>query len=141
MLEEEKRGPGRPRKQERRRRNDIDTVGKRLGVNRNILDFGKFEYRWVNDAPARVFQMTEQDDWDIVKPDGGAIVKDDNTDLGNAVSVVVGTQPDGSPLRAFLCRKPKQWYSDDQKQKQTDLDEQLAQMRRGNDAKGGAQGD
>lgn len=124
----------------RRRRQDIDTVGKRLAVNTNLLDFSRYSYRFINDAPARLFKMTQQDDWDIVK-NNGEIVKNDNTDLGDAVSVVVGTKPDGSPLRAYLCRKPLGYYEEDQKKKQTDLDEQLTQLRRGNTKAGDMQGD
>ncbi len=125
---------------ERRKRVDMDTVGKRLAVNKSMLDYDKFAYRFINDAPARLFRMTQQDDWDIVKNDGG-IVKQDSTDLGDAVSVIVGTKPDGSALRAFLCRKPKKYFDEDKKKKQTDLDEQLAQLRRGNSAAGELQGD
>lgn len=137
-MHEETRGPGRPRKEERRRRDAIETVGKRLAVNASALDFGKFKYRWVNDEPARIFQLTKQDDWNIVTPEG-AVIKDDATDLGTAVSVVVGKDPNsGAPRRAYLCRKRREWYEEDQKQKQTELDEQLEQLRRGQSAKGEA---
>lgn len=124
----------------RRRRQDIDMVGKRLAVNTSLLDYDRFSYRFINDAPARLFKMTQQDDWDIVKQNG-EIVKNDSTDLGDAVSVVVGTKPDGSPLRSYLCRKLRKFYDEDQKKKQTDLDEQLAQLRRGNTKAGDLQGD
>lgn len=125
---------------ERRRRQEADTVGKRLGVNTAMLDHAKFAYRWVNDAPARLFKLTQQDDWDIVKANGET-VKQDNSDLGDAVSIVVGTKPDGSAMRAYLCRKPRRFHEDDKQKKQTELDEQLAQLRRGNTAAGEAQGD
>lgn len=125
---------------ERRKRVDANVIGKRLAVNTSALDFDKYAYRFINDAPARLFQMTQQDDWDIVDAQGGA-VKADSTDMGNAVSSVVGTKPDGSAMRAYLCRKLKRFYDDDQKMKQTDLDEQLAQLRRGNGAKGEELGD
>lgn len=125
---------------ERRKRTDATVSGKRLAVNTAHLDFDKYVFRFINDAPARLFQMTKQDDWDLVGEDGKAI-KPDSTDLGNAVSVVVGTKPDGSAMRAYLCAKLRKFYDDDQKMKQTDLDEQLAQLRRGNSAKGEEQGD
>ncbi len=125
---------------ERRRRTDMEVTGKRLAVNSALLDHGRYAYRFINDAPARLYQMTQQDDWDIVKVDGAA-VKPDNSDLGDAVSIVVGTNKDGSALRAYLCRKLRQFYEDDQKTKQTELDEQLAQLRRGNSAAGETQGD
>ena len=44
-------------------------------------------------------------------------------------------------MRSYLCRKLRQFYDEDQKMKQTDLDEQLAQLRRGNTAAGEGQGD
>lgn len=124
----------------RRRKETTITGGKNLGVNPDMLDREKFAYRYVNDSPARVFAMTRNDDWDIVTNDGG-VVKDDASDLGNAVSVVVGVQPHGEPLRAYLCRKPLAWYEEDQKTKQTELSKQLAQLRRGNDAAGRPQAD
>jgi hypothetical protein len=126
--------------QARRRRDDLDLVGRRLAVNRAMLDHGRFEYRYVNDDPARLHRFTVQDDWDVVSNDGG-IVKADATDMGDAVSVVVGTKPDGSPLRAYLCRKPKKFYDEDQRKKQTELDEQLKRLRNGKSAEGEAQGD
>jgi len=129
-----------PVENQRRRRVDIDTIGKRLAVNTTALDFGKFVYRFINDAPARLFQKTQQDDWDLVTAEG-ATIKSDSTDLGAAVSVVVGTKVDGSPMRAFLCRKPRKFYEEDEKRKADDLDEQLSQLRRGNSAAGELQGD
>ena len=125
---------------ERRKRADATTIGKRMAVDTSLLDFDKFKYRYINDAPARLFQMTKQDDWDIVDT-AGQTLKTDNADLGSAVSVVVGSKPDGSPMRSYLFRKLRQFYEDDQKMKQTDLDEQLAQLRRGNTAAGEGQGD
>ena len=125
---------------ERRRRTDIDTTGKRLAVRTDLLDMEKYVYRWMNDNDARLFQKTKQDDWDIVTQ-RGEILKSDSTDMGEAVSVAVGTKPDGSPLKAYLCRKLRRFHDEDQKMKQTELDEQLARLRRGSDAKGDAQGD
>jgi hypothetical protein len=61
--------------------------------------------------------------------------------MGNVVSQIVGTKPDGSVLKAYLCRKPKKWWIEDQAEKQLALDEQLAQLRRGNDRSGSAQSD
>lgn len=139
-MHDEKRGPGRPRKEERRRRNSLETVGKRLAVNMSSLDFDKFKYRWVNDTPARIFQMTQQDEWEIVTPEGG-VVKDDNADLGSAVSTVVRDHNGNGGMRVYLCRKRREWYEEDQKQKQTELDEQLEQMRRGLTGQGESQSD
>lgn len=145
-MHSEKRGPGRPRKEvedqmpRRRKRETANMTGRRLGVNESLLDFDKYAYRWINDDPARVQTMTSHDDWNVVMQDDGEL-KEDVTDLGAAVSVVVGTRPDGSPKRAYLARKLRQWWKDDQRQKQKDLDEQLNQLRRGLDREGASQAD
>lgn len=96
-----------------------------------MLDFEKYAYRWINDDPARVMMMTKEDDWDIVTQTGG-IVKDDATDLGGAVAQTVGRSEDGKPLLAYLCRKPRTFYVEDQRSKADELDTQLAELRRGN---------
>lgn len=94
----------------RRRRTD------NLGARQHLAVTAKldpaFEYRWINDSGARIYQKTKQDDWDIVTQDGG-VVKEDASDLGGAVSYVVGAKPDGSPLRSYLCRKPKEFAEED----------------------------
>lgn len=134
-------GRGRPRKdQEQRRRKSRDgVVGQRLGVVESSLNFKQYAYRWINDAPARMYSKTQEDDWNIVHQNGTEI-KDDS-DLGSAVSHVVGTHPDGSPMRAYLCRKRKDWYDADQDEKKRELDNQLAELRRGNARDGASQSD
>jgi hypothetical protein len=114
--------------------------GQRLPVKTSLLDYEAFAYRWINDDEVRLFQKTKQDDYDIMK-NNGEVVNGANTDLGDAISVIVGTKPDGSARRAFLCRKPRKFYDDDQKKKAEDLDEQLARLRRGDSRTGEAQGD
>lgn len=142
-MQPEKRGPGRPRREqaeertERRRRN-LQSTGGRLGVDPALLDHSKYAYRWINDEPGRLVTKTKHDDWDMV-PNSGE--KEDNTDLGAMVSIVVGTMPDGSPKRAFLCRKLRKFYEEDHAAAQAELDAQIAQLRRGNDRNGAAQSD
>lgn len=123
----------------RRRKDRGGVIGQRLGVTESKLDFNNFSYRWINDAPARMIAKTQEDDWDIVHQDGKEIA--DANDLGSAVSQVVGTHADGSPMRAYLCRKPKAWYDEDQTEKVKMLDSQLSELRRGNSRDGSAQSD
>lgn len=128
-----------PEGRERRRKIGTgETTGRRLGVLKSALDFNQFKYRWMNDNEARIMAKTREDDWDFVKKEG---VKEDSADMGNVVSQIVGSKPDGSVLKAYLCRKPKKWWMEDQAEKQAALDEQLAQLRRGNDRSGSAQSD
>lgn len=122
----------------RKQRGGGELEGRRLGIVKSKLDFDNFVYRWVNDAPSRLFAKTKEDDWDVVRNDG---VKDDSADLGNAVSQIVGTAPDGSALKAYLCRKPRKFYDEDQADKSAALDAQLEQLRRGNDRSGASQSD
>ena len=122
----------------RRKRDGGELTGRRLGVAMSMLDFDNFAYRWVNDSPARIFAKTKEDDWDVVMNDS---VKDDSADIGNAVSQVVGSKADGSPLLAYLCRKPKTYFDEDQNEKSRELDAQLAAMRSGKDRAGGNQSD
>lgn len=143
---EQARKPGRPRKasdeaseanmQRRRRRESAGTTGRRLAANMAELDLGNYQYRWINDEPARIMSKTQYDDWDIVRQSGD-VVKDDSADMGDAVSAIVGRHPDGSPKVAYLCRKLKEFYEEDQKAKGLELDEQLKELRRGLDRQNG----
>ena len=65
---DERRGPGRPKKEEtpRRRRNRGTVAVGRLGTNQDLLDFEKFAYRWINDDPGRIYTMTQNDEWDLI---------------------------------------------------------------------------
>ena len=139
MRADDSRDRGEVLEQRRRKRSDSgELTGRRLGVLKSRLDFERFKYRWINDNEARFMAKTKEDDWSLVPNDG---VKEDSADLGTAVSQIVGSKPDGSALRAYLCRKPKKWYEDDQAEKQAELDEQLSQIRRGNDRNGASQSD
>lgn len=123
---------------ERKQRDQESTAG-RLGVNPDLLDMDNFAYRWVNDEKnGRMQFMDQRKGWELV-PNAG--VKEDSTDLGNMVSAYVGREPNGEPKRAYLMRKPRMFFEDDQADKVAALDEQLNQLRRGNDRDGAAQSD
>jgi len=122
----------------RRRKAETAVAGIRLAVPESVLDHDRFEYRWLNDTPARIHAKTKDDDWDIVTRDG---VKEASPDLSNAFRYVVGTNKDGSPLYAYLCRKPRNYFDDDQRTKHRHLDRQLEDLRRGNDREGTTQSD
>jgi hypothetical protein len=123
----------------RRRKEGGGVVGRRLGVRESLLDLKTYKYRWISDYPAgRLFAKTQQDDWEIMTQDGE---KDDSTGLGAKISVIVGKEEDGSQRLAFLCRKLKTFFDEDYAEQQKVLDEQLKQLRAGNDASGEAQSD
>ncbi len=127
-------------KPRRRRVANASDIGLRLGISPSILDVANYEYRWINDDErSRLHAKTQEDDWDVVRNDGS--VKEDSADLGNAISRIVGTKKTGEPMRAYLCRKPKMYFDDDQKAKKAELDRQLADLRRGKSASGDSQSD
>lgn len=115
-----------------------ELTGQRLAVPKSMLDLDRFKYRWINDDEARLFAKTKEDDWDIVSRDGSAIMSDD---LGAAVAKVVGTRADGKPQVAYLCRKPKNYFDEDQAAKSAVLDRQMTELKRGNDRTGNSQAD
>jgi hypothetical protein len=126
---------------ERRKRDGIGGIaGQRLAVPESILDHTRFRYRWINDdaGQARIFAKTKEDDWDIVANDGDVC---QSADLGNAVTRIVGTAPDGSALKSYLCRKPRRFYDEDKAKKSAELDRQTEQLRRGNARDGSSQAD
>lgn len=122
----------------RKQRGGGELSGQRLGVPLSMLDLERFVYRWINNDEARLFAKTVEDDWTIVAKDGETC---DSADVGNAVSRIVGSKPDGSSLVAYLCRKPRRYYDEDQAGKSAELDRQLEQMRRGKTRTGEEQAD
>lgn len=106
-MELERRGPGRPPRQQataqgRRRRSD-DGLGreKRLHIPPEIEAELKREGRvprWVNDENNRMHRFTVLDDYDPVE---------------GVAPVPVGTNPDGSPKMAHLLSKPAKFIRED----------------------------
>lgn len=91
--------------------------------------------RWVNDVGGRC-QLAENGGYDFVTDEGMKIgdtaVGSGNQDMGSRVSRIVGTNADGSPMRAFLMEIDKDTYDGDQNEKQKPLDLIDAQIRGGN---------
>lgn len=137
------RGPGRPRKEEtqerRRRRNSLDgSAGMKLAVDERFLDRKNFEYRWINDDGARIHAKTVQDDWDFVS-DPAKEGKADADGLGSIVSKVVGKNANGQPLHAYLARKPKHYYDEDQAEKRRAIEDGMKSIKSGTPQGDGSQ--
>lgn len=126
-----KRGPGRPPRvqevqTERRRRTGT-------GAERNLKLFvpeeykdPNFVYRWVNNRPGRVKQLTQMDDYDIVSSEDGTI------DAGTSEGTVVKRTVDRSEgEEAVLLRKPRKFYEADKAEEQKLLDAKDEQLRQG----------
>jgi hypothetical protein len=78
-------------------------------------DEKKFAYRWANDEKDRIYRLTTLDDWDFVTPTGSKGTKDE------AVTYRLGANNDGSPLNAYLLRKPKKFFEADKGLKVADI--------------------
>ncbi len=111
---------------ERRRRDGVDAgLRKRLWVDETRLDHKKYVYRWANDDDARVRELTQFDDYDVVPPE----------------------EIDGSPTRhqfaagenntlrgAVLLRKPKEFDEEDRAKKERRKDADMESLRVGRPA-------
>lgn len=125
-------------KQERRRQRGSTVVhGQKLTVNEAFMDRKNFEYRWINDDGGRIEQMTQADDWDLVI-DPLKAAKADSDGLGAAVSKVVGRSEGGQAMRAYLAKKPKHFYAEDQAEKRKSIKQTMDAIKGGNPAISGA---
>lgn len=113
-------------RQERRKKpGSLEHLGMKLGVNEAALDRETYKYRWVNDKDNRVQQLTAED-WDVA-PEQAATQGDG---AGTVQSKVVGTIA-GKPYSGVLMRKRKDWFIEDRKSKQAELDVVDEAIRRG----------
>jgi hypothetical protein len=124
----------------RRQRGNTVLPGLKLGVREELLDRKNFNYRWINDNGGRIEDLTVADDYDLVR-DPKKEIKDDNGNEGALISKVVGTTENNQPIRAFLARKPKPLYDEDQRDKRAVLDRQMADIKRGKPSEASAIGD
>jgi hypothetical protein len=120
---EVKRGPGRPprQEQEQRQRRRRESLGEDRNLKLHVPADKKdpnFEYRFVNDRPGRVQQLTQADDWDVVPSI--------TAESGNETRIA----DKSSGERAVLLRKPKDFYESDKRSEQKLLDERDESMRR-----------
>lgn len=75
--------------------------------------------RWVNDHPGRI-QRAQSGGYEFVRDDSVSVgdnVEDGNTDMGSRISMVVGKDEAGNPLRAYLMEIDKDLYEEDQQEK------------------------
>ncbi len=109
----------------RRRSDNLTGMRAKLGVNESMLDREKFAYRWVNED--RLAARTESDDWDKVPARG-----QESSDAGASVSRIVGKLDDtGAPMRAYLCRKPIEFYNEDRAKAEALTDETMTAIKGG----------
>lgn len=107
--------------QQRRRRQNFDGLNLKLSVPDGLKD-DDYEYRWINDDGNRIFERTKQDDWDHVTTKEITLDERDSGQ-GTVIERVVGRGTDGKPLKAYLCKKRKDYVEQDRKAKQQQIDE------------------
>jgi len=107
--------------QERRRRRD-GTLDRMSQLKLAIPDKAKqarpdSTFRWVNDTPGRMHNLTVDDDWDVVE---------------GVEPLPVGQDQAGQPIYARLCAKPLEFWKEDQRAKaKAILDQQKELVRKG----------
>jgi len=103
----------------RRRRDDLGA-----GRQRNLDVVGKkdpnFTYRWVNDEPGRLYNLTKADDWDVVQQGelGETHAKDKG--VGTGIERIVNKS---TGKRAVLLRKRLDYYIADKAKEQGQIDD------------------
>lgn len=120
---------GRPKrsdevKAERRRREDLGP-GRHMKLTVRGKKDPNYEYRWINNNPGRVHQLTQEDDWDVVTD---AEADNRNVGVGTAAERVVDK---GTGDKAILVRKRKEYYDQDKAKEAELLERAEASMRAG----------
>ena len=111
----------------RRQRTPFNASRKRLEiawVDEKMNDHDKRPYvpRWFNDDGDRLARA-EAAGYEYVDPQeivgvGGKEVHGGNSDLGSKVSKVVGKTESKEPIRAVLMKIKREWYDEDQNEKE-----------------------
>lgn len=82
--------------------------------------------RWINDQDDRLERAVNGGYEYVTRTEcpqyGQAEVTPGNSDLGERVSRVVGTDRNSRPMRAFLMKIKQEWYNEDQAAKTRELD-------------------
>jgi hypothetical protein len=81
-----------------------------------------YHCHWINDYPGRILQA-QQGGYEFISPDemhvvshqlGDSVANHGSTDLGTRVSIIVGADAAGQPLRAYAMKIKQEWYDEDQ---------------------------
>lgn len=118
------------KQQRRRRKTGGDGFNLKLSVDEGEKD-PNFVYRWINDnVGGRMMEMTVHDDWDQVTKEQMSADPDKDSKEGTPIKRIVG-EKNGQPLHAYLCRKPREYFEEDERDKQAEIDAVEQDMRRG----------
>jgi len=109
-------------KSRRRRGGPIGESNRKLVLPAGFEEDPAFDYRWANEDGTRLHNLTVADDWDFVETEQG------NT--GSKVSHVAGVTKEGTPLKAYLLRKKKEYTKEDRAAKHRAIDEREGKISR-----------
>jgi hypothetical protein len=125
--------------EERSRRRRRDDMGD--GRFRNLAVVGTmdpdYEYRWINDEPGRVHNLTVRDDWDPVTDQMLGARSEKDKGVGSGVERIVDK---ATGQRAVLVRKRKDYALEDRAKAQRHIDELDAMIKQGHVPAVGGQG-
>lgn len=112
-----------PRSRDLNGRVPLGQLRSKLYVDPSTLD-PNYHYRIINDNGARLMQA-EKAGYSFVTGSS------EGTDIGDRVSWVVGTKPDGSgPMRAYLMKLPMEFREEDLQDKRKQINEFDNQIKR-----------
>ena len=82
------------------------------------LDRERYVTRWISDEGNRLHEMTNRGGYDFVSSDGeaGLLSVDTARQDGTLVRQPVGTTEHGAPVYGYLCRKPREWAEDEDRE-------------------------
>jgi len=114
------------KKRQRRRDVSLGDFKQRMTVPQEVKAWATENnkvLRWINDARAKI-AYAQANDWDFVKYKGGEVGEvEQPADLGAMYSMIVGRDTTGQDIRAYLMCKERDWYEEDQTEKQKEVDE------------------
>jgi len=101
-------------------------------------DLPGFHTHWMNDYPGRLeqaiqagYEFVSRDEAVLISPDLAGDPVGSGTDLGSRVSLVVGEDKAGNPLRAYLMKIRLEWFQQDQADSQARVNEIDRTIRQG----------
>jgi hypothetical protein len=104
---------------ERRERVPFSTNRRRLALHKEL---DGFVTRWFNDLDDRLQRAEDAGYQYVHRKEIGQVgdkdISNGNTDVNSRVSRVVGRQPTGQPIRAYLMKIRKEWSEADQAKKE-----------------------
>lgn len=116
--------------EERARRRRRDDMGDGRFLNLSIVGHQdpRYVYRWINDEPGRVYNLTVRDDWDRVTDEQLGERSEKDRQLGCGVERIAYKD---TGKRCILVRKLREYYEADEAKKQARHDVIDSEMKKG----------